>query len=253
MTFQDHFSSLARQYADHRPGYPSELFASLASLAPNRDTAWDCGTGNGQAAVELAKHFSRVVATDGSAEQIARAFPHKNIDYRVEPADRMSLQKHSIDLVTVATAVHYFPLEGFYGEVHRVLRPGGIIAVWTYHLPLIDDRVDAVLARFYHDIVGSYWPEGIEYAYKKYKTLPFPFEGLDFPSWTLEASWDMNGLLGFLSSWSATGRYLAAKNKHPLELILRDLEGAWGEPAAKKTIRWPLYMRVGRVARKTDE
>src|SRR5690606_13750301 len=76
VTFEDHFSKLAAAYAAHRPGYPAALFAYLAALAPARDLAWDCGAGNGQAAVSLVAHFAQVVATDASAQQIARAFPH---------------------------------------------------------------------------------------------------------------------------------------------------------------------------------
>jgi len=76
MKFRDHFSEQAQTYARHRPHYPDELFEYLASIAPGRDLAWDCGTGNGQAALGLARHFNRVVASDASSEQIKQATRH---------------------------------------------------------------------------------------------------------------------------------------------------------------------------------
>ena len=50
-----------------------QLFTYLASLCPAHDLAWDCATGNGQAAVALAPHFEQVIATDASAQQIDQA------------------------------------------------------------------------------------------------------------------------------------------------------------------------------------
>lgn len=138
MNFEDHFSELAQAYARYRPSYPSALFSYLASVAPGREFAWDCGTGNGQAALALAEHFDRVVATDASAAQIAHAFAHERVDYRVERAEAVSLGDGSTDLITVAIAVHWFDLEAFYREVRRVLKAKGILAVWTYHLPMIE-------------------------------------------------------------------------------------------------------------------
>ena len=55
--FEDHFSKHSEQYAQHRPHYPDEIYAYLASIAPGHSLAWDCGTGNGQAAIGLAKYF----------------------------------------------------------------------------------------------------------------------------------------------------------------------------------------------------
>ncbi|HYG65995.1 MAG TPA: SAM-dependent methyltransferase, partial [Thermoanaerobaculia bacterium] len=64
MTFKDHFSGHAADYASFRPGYPAVLFERVAALPRHRRLAWDCGTGSGQAAVGLAEHFERVIATD---------------------------------------------------------------------------------------------------------------------------------------------------------------------------------------------
>ena len=180
-SFEDHFSKQAREYALYRPQYPGELFDYLASISPGRQLAWDCGTGNGQAAQELARHFDRVMATDASADQIAQAAAHERIDYRVERAEAVSLEAGSVDLVTVAIAVHWFDLEAFYQHVKRILVPGGILAVWTYYYPEINPDIDRVVKYLTAEVLAGYWPERIVYVEQHYRTLPFPFAEQDAP------------------------------------------------------------------------
>ncbi|MFB3910115.1 MAG: class I SAM-dependent methyltransferase [Candidatus Eisenbacteria bacterium] len=245
--FEDHFSAHAREYALHRPGYPSGLFEHLAALVPKHELAWDCGTGNGQAALELARVFARVVATDASADQIANAFLHPSVQYRVEPAEQVSIEDRSVDLAVVAQAVHWFDLERFYAEVRRVVRPGGMLVVWTYHLAEISPAVDAVLSRFYFDTLAGYWPERIHYLEEGYATLPFPFPHVPIPAYAMQADWDLTALLGFLDSWSAVHRYRARHGRDPIDEVREDLAAAWGKETRRMRILWPLSFRAGRI------
>jgi SAM-dependent methyltransferase len=245
--FEDHFSLQAGDYARYRPQYPGELFGYLASIAPRRELAWDCGTGNGQAALGLAEHFDHVMATDASSEQLARAVPHERVEYRVERAEDVDLPLGSVDLVTVAVAVHWFDFDPFYAAVRRVLAPGGVLAVWTYHLPLIDPAIDPILERYYREVLAGYWPPRIEYLEQRYRTLPFPFDELTPPEFEMQADWDLEHLAGFLSSWSATQRYQAEEGEHPLRHVWPELTAAWGEAARPRHVRWPLHFRIGRV------
>ena len=80
------------------------MFEYLGTITPTRRLAWDCATGNGQAAIQLATVFDRVIATDASESQIANAQPHQRIEYRVAPAEQSDLQSGSFDLVMVAQA-----------------------------------------------------------------------------------------------------------------------------------------------------
>ena len=113
MTFKDHFSKQAADYARFRPRYPHEMFEYLGSLAPSRKLAWDCGTGNGQAAVGLATVFDRVIAIDASEKQIASAELHERVDYRVAPAEDSNIDFGTVDLTMVAQALHWFDLTAF--------------------------------------------------------------------------------------------------------------------------------------------
>lgn len=244
--FEDHFSSHSKQYAQYRPQYPDEIYAYLASIAPGHSLAWDCGTGNGQAAIGLAKYFDKVHATDASADQISRAYLHNQVDYRIEPAEHVSLGTSSADLVTVAVAIHWFNFDEFYREVKRVLKPNGILAAWTYSFPEISPEVDQLVRNYYFNVLGEYWPERIHYLEEEYKTLPFPFEEIAPPSFVMKANWDLNQFASFLDSWSATQRYKAQKGQHPLEVIWPQLISAWGGEGEKRLVGWPLHFRIGR-------
>ena len=244
--FEDHFSKHSQTYAQYRPQYPEEIYAYLASIAPANTLAWDCGTGNGQAALGLAKYFDKVYATDASAEQIAHAYAHPKVGYHVEPAEHISLADSSVDLVTVAVAIHWFNFDQFYSEVRRVLKPNGILAAWTYNLPQISPPIDPLISRYYFDILNGFWPERIRYLEQGYRTLPFPFEEIIPPSFAMQAEWTLDQFAGFLNSWSATQRYKEQNGHHPLEKIWNELSAAWGNKNDQRLIRWPLHFRIGR-------
>jgi len=245
--FRDHFSAQSEDYSRHRPTYPESLFDYLAALAPSLGQAWDCGTGNGQAALALAARFQNVIATDASAKQIQHAFPNKRIDYRVEPSEQTSLEPHSIDLITAGTAVHWFDFKAFYQEVRRVGKPQAVLAVWTYHLPRVRPEVDFWLEKYYRETLAGYWPDRIRYLEQLYQTLPFPFEEINPPEFEMEAEWDLNDMVGFLASWSGTRKFIEKVGRDPLDAIGASLESSWGEKDRIRKVRWPLYFRIGRL------
>jgi SAM-dependent methyltransferase len=247
MTFKDHFSTLATNYAKYRPHYPAALFEYLASLVSEHKLAWDCATGNGQAALGLAPYFEHVIATDASARQIANAIRHEKITYSAAPAERSEIASHSIDLIMVAQALHWLDFDKFYAEVRRVLKPHGILAVSCYNLLQINPEIDRIHHRYYYDIVGPYWPPERKWIEDDFQSIPFPFEEITMPSFSMEALWDLDDLQGYLGTWSATQRFMEAKGLNPLEQIRADLEKAWGEPAMKRRVEWPLVVRAGKL------
>jgi SAM-dependent methyltransferase len=247
MKFEDHFSELAETYFKYRPSYPLKLFKYLSSCCNEHKQAWDCGTGNGQAAISLTEYFDKVIATDASKEQLAQAIQHPKIIFKNEPAEKVSLADKSTDLVTVAAAVHWFNFEKFYAEVKRVLKSGGIIAVWGYHLFSISPDVDKLLFKYYYEILKDYWPEQFLYVDTRYSDLPFPFDELTPPKFEMITEWDLDQVAGFLNSWSGTKIFLNKKGYHPLNEIWDDLLETWGDENLKRNINWPLHMRIGKV------
>ena len=246
-SFPDHFSGVAGAYAEHRPQYPTRLFEWLAGLAPRRELAWDCGTGSGQAALGLAPHFVRVVATDASAAQIAAARPHPRVQYRVAPAESSGLAPGTVDLITVGQALHWFNRAAFYAEARRILRPDGLVAVWTYSgCRLPDPGTDEVHRRFYTETVGRYWPAARALVEAGYRTIEFPFEEIAPPVFEMEAEWTLASFLGYIGTWSAVTRFREARGFDPVERLAADLRPLWGDPEASRRVRWPLALRVGR-------
>jgi SAM-dependent methyltransferase len=246
-TFKDHFSQQAPDYARFRPNYPCELFAWLAGISPSRGTAWDCGTGSGQAAVGLAAHFEHVIATDPSRKQLEHAESHPRVDYRVASAEVSRLDTASVDLVTVAQAIHWFDLDKFYAEAKRVLKPGGVVAAWTYTLLDVEAGIDELLTDFYRNVVGPYWPPERRMVDDRYRSLPFPFEPIAPPAFEIRTEWTRDDLLGYLGTWSATQAFMKANGIDPLVEFARRLTPLWPDAALIKTLRWPLHLRVGRI------
>ena len=245
--FRDHFSKQARQYSKHRPAYPDALFEYLADLAPERKLAWDCGTGNGQAALKLARRFERVIATDASADQIRHAVAAHGVEYRAEPAEQTSLGPKSVDLITVGTAVHWFEFEPFYEEVRRVSREAAILAVWTYHLPKVSPAVDAWLEGFFRNTLAGYWPDRITYLDERYRTIPFPFEEIPTEPFSMTTRWDFKCFEGFLASWSGSMAFCERNGVEAFRRVMQRAATAWGERRIERTIAWDLYCRIGRV------
>ena len=145
------------------------IFEFIVGLVDERNLAWDCATGNGQAAVVLVDYFKKVVASDISTKQIENAQrKSSSINYQIFPAEKTPLEDNSVDLITVAQALHWFDFDRFYNEAKRVLRKrdeggggkkksvgGGIIAAWAYGLQTISPEIDKVTHHLYEDILGD--------------------------------------------------------------------------------------------------
>ncbi|MFN2567023.1 MAG: methyltransferase domain-containing protein [Gemmatimonadaceae bacterium] len=243
--FRDLFSRGAAAYAAHRPSYPARLFDELAARSPRTELAWDCATGNGQAAIGVAAHFRRVIATDGSEAQIASAVPHERVTYRVAIAEASGLESASVDLVTVAQALHWFDIGRFFDEARRVLAPRGVIAVWCYQLLEVDECIDSITRRFYGETVGPFWAFERRLVDTGYRTIDFPFEEFALPPLAIEQDLSLDQLAGYVRTWSATQRYVEARGEDPVTPLIEEIEARWGPPGCLRRTRWPLSVRAG--------
>jgi SAM-dependent methyltransferase len=241
------FSPWADQYAHSRPRYPDELFEFLAGLCVRRELAWDCATGNGQAALGLTRHFARVIATDASAEQIRHARPDPRIDYRVATAESSGLTDHSADLVTVAAAVHWFEPSAFASELARVARAGAVLAVWTYHVGIVAPPFGELFDRLYWGKLKPYFAPQTRQVDERYLGLELPGEPVATPELSVEVEWPMARLLAFVDSWSGSQEYQRATGRVPSAEIAAELEAIWGDPATIRRLSWPLFLRVQKL------
>jgi SAM-dependent methyltransferase len=241
--FPDHFSPTAGSYRSHRPDYPRELVNWLAEKAPARGRAWDAGCGSGQLALPLATRFRQVVASDASWKQVATAPRHPRVAYRVATAEAPGLPPGCVDLAVAAQAAHWFDLDGYYRAVARVTRPGGVVALVSYGVMLLDPEIDG-LAREFHDVVlAPHWPPERAAVVSGYRTLPFPFPELTPPKLEIRRRWTLPQLLGYVGTWSGV-RSLDPSDwvrfKHAMEEV-------WGPRGVPREVRWPLTVRAGRV------
>jgi ubiquinone/menaquinone biosynthesis C-methylase UbiE len=243
---KDNFSAQADIYAKYRPSYPSELFDFILKNVQNRNTAWDCATGNGQTAKELAKYFVQVFATDSSQKQIDNAVKADKIHYSVQYAEQTSFFENSFDLITVSQALHWFDAEKFYAEVKRVAKNHSWIAVWMYSLCHISPEIDKLInVKHYKNTLGGYWDYERKFVDEKYATLPFPFNEIKTPIFQMTKYWTIDELKGYLNSWSALQKFIKMNHYNPVDSLMDDIVPYWqGE---KMKIIFPLYLRMGQI------
>lgn len=246
MATNDHFSSFAATYAAHRPTYPAELFACLAALAPGHGHAWDCATGTGQAARSLTQHFNQITATDIGEKMVQNAKPHPQISYAVAPAESPTLPDNSIDLITVAQALHWFDRRAFWHTCQRVLKPNGVLAYWGYLLPKITPAVDAIIRYYHEDTVEPFWPPDREPLLNHYADIAPPAERILERDFTMTATWTVDHLIGMLDSWSATHRARQETGHDPLPAAAGLLRVVWGDDVKTLPVQWPLKLHAFR-------
>lgn len=239
----DHFSPIAKEYARGRFGYPLELYQTLAAQCPARELAWDCGCGSGQVACDLPKFFTQVIATDISEPLLALAPPDPRVVYRAAPADSSGLPSSSVDLITVAQAVHWFDLDRFWREVLRVLKPGGVLAIWGYTWPQVNEATNHVLG-FLKQEIAPFWPARSVLLHRNYEALNPPLQELTLPAFELSAAWSLEDYLDHLRSWSAVRYYKEHQRRDIVEALLPEFRSVW--PTATVNVRWPLVLRVFR-------
>lgn len=260
--FHDHFSERAPGYATYRPVYPRTIVDFLADLtfggpsrhhASNRPvvqrgTVWEAGCGSGQLTLILTERFENVLATDASADQIARAPQHARVEYRLAQAEHCGLAGGSVDLAVAAQAAHWFKLVEYYQEVRRVVRPGGLVALVVYGLHAVGDpTIDRIMKQFYGQTLGDYWPPQRRWVEEEYQTLAFPFTEIPTPRFEMIAEWNLEETLGYVETWSAVGLMVKARGRGTVDDFRTEMTRLWGSPQERRTVRWPLVLRAGRV------
>ncbi len=243
--FKDLFSVQSDDYAKYRPTYPAELFDYLMTLANSTARVWDVGTGNGQAAVELAKRFSEVIATDPSEKQIALAPRLPNIIYRNEPAESPGFDK-KVNLITVAQAFHWFRHEEFAEAIRSVAAPGCHLVVWSYAMASVSPEVDRAVDPLYNGVLGGYWEKERKDVENGYKNIQMPFEEIKVPELSMKVTWSFEHFAGYLRTWSALQKYLKTHPMEDLAPYFENIEKAWGEKPERE-LSWPLNLTIWKI------
>jgi ubiquinone/menaquinone biosynthesis C-methylase UbiE len=245
---KDNFSTQSDNYAKYRPTYPADFFDYLNALVPNKQHAWDCGTGNGQVAAELAKTFHQVSATDISQSQLDNALQASNITYSVQPAEETNFPDQQFDLITIAQAIHWFDFDRFYAEVRRTAKANALICVMGYGMIAVSEQIDAVIADFYENVIGPYWDKERKYVDENYATIPFPFTEVPTPQFANRLQWSQEHLIGYLNTWSAVKHFIKQNGHNPVDQLKDSIARHWGKEEVRE-IKFPLLVRIGQITR----
>lgn len=243
---KDLFSGHAADYVLYRPTYPKALYDWVLERVENFDSAWDCGTGNGQVANVLAERFKKVEATDISEAQMQQASPLHNVQYHVCPAETTLFTDASFDLVTVGQALHWFDFERFNVELKRVAKPDAIIAVWTYELLSVSPEIDVVIEDFYRNTVGEYWDKERRHVENQYADIPFPYRNVEKKVFLQTYEWTLSQLCNYLHTWSSVRKFERINQINPVIDLQQKLAAFWEEEKTK-TVTFPVFTQVGKI------
>ncbi len=186
-----------------------------------------------------------MLASDASLEQVVAGKNYAGVQRFVAEAHAQPLPKHSLELIVVAQALHWFATPAFFSEVRRLLKPGGVFCAWCYSLMRIDDELDALIDDLYWNTLGGYWPEGRSSVDVGYSDIDNPFTPCTPPDSAMESSWTLEHLLGYLRTWSAVQRYEQENATDPVSQLLPELQQIWGDAKQPRFVRWPLHFLAG--------
>jgi len=242
---KDLFSGHAKSYAAFRPVYPHTLYDFIYQFVKSFDSAWDCGTGNGQVARVLANSFNSVHASDISARQIENAFTATNIQYHHNGVELTDFASDSFDLITVGQAIHWFDRERFYREVNRVGKQGSIIAAFGYNPVRFSPRFDDALNRFYFDVIYPYWDAERKVVEDQYQSISFPFEEIESPVFRINLDWSVQDLHGYITTWSAVQNFIRKNGFNPVDELIAEVKPLWKNET--ESVYFPVFLRLGRI------
>ena len=243
---KEFFQTGGDRYAKCRPTYPDDLSHSLAALVSNHDLALDVGCGSGQLTTLLARHFSQVIGTDPSEDQLRHATPDDHVTYLQQAAEDIELPDNSVDLIVSAQAAHWFDLDRFYPEVTRVAKQDAAIALVSYGVPYISDPVNAVFQQGYWQDVHEFWPPEREHVETGYADLYFPFKGTSFPNHSYRKEMTVEELINYIRTWSAFANTRNNAGQDKFNRFFDKLRNAWHEDDAKEIV-WPISVRAARI------
>lgn len=200
------FSERSDEYQRSRPLYPESLFRWISNLCKFHERAWDCATGNGQAALGLASYFEHVDATDISKNQMMHRQENPRITYSTSPAERTPFDENRFDLVTVAQALHWFDFNQFWEEVSRVSKPGTIFCAWGYDWLYGDDQLNNEIIEPFRSALEPFWRPNNRILWEGYRNedirCPFP-RVQNPPELSICVEWTVNEVIDYMRTWSA--------------------------------------------------
>jgi len=195
-TFRNYNASQAKTYVRQRLSYPPQLFTQLLdhhkATGGQFHSLVDVGCGPGVATRDLAHYFDQATGVDPSPEMlnVARELGGRSkegeIRYELAPAENCAdvagLEPESVDLITAATAAHWFDMEGFWKSADTLLKPNGTVGIWTtasdYCHPSTPnaEEVQKIMHHFEHEVLAPYELASNRISRSLYDNLQLPWQ-----------------------------------------------------------------------------
>ena len=156
-----------------------------------------------------------------------------------------TLKSASLDLITVAQALHWFADPAFFAEVRRCLRPDGLFCAWCYGLMQINPAVDALIEELHGELLKGYWPAGRASVDAGYRDIQTDFAQIRVPAFAIQLHWSFAQVLGYLRTWSAVRLWQREHGRDPLQIFSSRLSAAWGDTQQQHLVCWPLHFVAG--------
>lgn len=236
-------------YAKFRFPVSSEIISPIISrlsesLDPPHEVVVDVGCGTGQTVHELSKHFKKYIGVDVSEGQVAQAnaSPNKpsNAEYHAMPCEHLPfIQDNSVDVISASQSYHWFDHSKFCKEARRILKPGGMLAVYAYlTLEITSEQATAEqnllienARKRVYDVLDQYFDSAREYVRQQYRTVEFPYEDVTRLTLRDHFKQDLAFFKSFLQTMSPYQTILAndsAKAKGMLDAFDTDVKNALG-------------------------
>jgi len=239
-------------YALYRPDYPQNLynvvFDYTRKTRPEFERALDVGCGTGQVTSKLCAVFKQVVGTDISTKQLEAAHKAGNIEYITCSAENITQSSNTFDLITVAQALHWFKLEQFYAEVKRLLKPGGVLAVWVYGLVEVENKeANDIIKKLHWETVGNYWDFDRKWLCDLYPNFHMPLKDFESHKLSIDKSMTLADFVRYIDTWSALKTYREKHTDDPLIQLEKDLLAAYrATPDTVVEFHFPVGLFLGR-------
>ncbi|KAF5545309.1 trans-aconitate 3-methyltransferase [Fusarium phyllophilum] len=197
VTFRNYTTDQASDYVAGRLGYTDALVDFIVNYHRSTDGETGCvldvGCGPGTATQKLAPHFDLAYGADPGESMIKTATtlggkthtgaPTIYMASTAEDIDKINDIPHSsVDMITAATAAHWFDMPKFWAAAAKLLKPGGTVAIWTvFRQPRSFNNNTELQSIFneFLDALAPYSRAGTHLTQSGYVDLPMPWNDPD--------------------------------------------------------------------------
>lgn len=218
MNKQPDFDTLADAYETYRTGYGSSLYDTILEAAPTDPAVLDVAAGTGLSTQGLLAHARRLIPVDVARGMLVQA----PITNRVlAQAEALPFAEETFELVACAQAFHWLDPEPAYRELHRVLAPNGLAAIW-WKYPTEDDPARQATDEAFEQVTGRVAPHTpfVTGPLPMEDKAPFSIETIDIP---MVVEYTHEEYLGYQASRAILRREAAEQRERVLAQMQRAL------------------------------